>query len=212
MRQSRLRVFAGPNGSGKSTLFTSFSEKYDAGYFLNADNIEKELATNGCLNLSEFKLDLKQEDLLNFLNTDTSLSLITKAKSEGLSIDIKLKDNTIVDVGSGTHSYEGALVSAFIRHHLLKNKTDFCFETVMSHPSKVEEIREARKCGYKTYLYFVCTDSPEVNVSRVENRVAKGGHYVAAAKIESRYYLTLRNLINAIESSNKCYLFDNSQD
>ena len=60
MFTSRLRVFAGPNGSGKSTLFESFSKKYNAGIFLNADLLEKELATNGFIDVSEFNLNLTQ--------------------------------------------------------------------------------------------------------------------------------------------------------
>ena len=60
MYQARLRIFAGPNGSGKSTLYDSFSKKYNAGVFLNADLIEKELANNGFIDLSEFNLNLTQ--------------------------------------------------------------------------------------------------------------------------------------------------------
>lgn len=52
----RLRIFAGPNGSGKSTLFESFSKRYNAGIFLNADVIEKELSTNGFIDLNELGL------------------------------------------------------------------------------------------------------------------------------------------------------------
>jgi len=118
----------------------------------------------------------------------------------------------IVDGDKETHSYEGALISAFLRHHLQESRIDFCFETVMSHPSKIEEIKEAKQKGYKTYLYFICIDDPEVNVSRVENRVSKGGHNVALEKISSRYYNTLSNLLPMIENVDKCYLFDNSSE
>mgnify|MGYP003612053472 CR=1 FL=1 len=52
MSQTRLRIFTGPNGSGKSTLFDSFSKKYNSGVFLNADLIEKELASNRFIDLS----------------------------------------------------------------------------------------------------------------------------------------------------------------
>jgi len=95
---------------------------------------------------------------------------------------------------------------------LQNKKVDFCFETVMSHPSKIDEFIEAKNSGYKTYLYFICTDDPEVNISRVENRVQKGGHDVAKDKIVSRYYDTLKNLLPAIVHIDKCYLFDNSED
>lgn len=40
-KNKRLRVFAGPNGSGKSTLFEEFKKKYDPGFFINADELEK---------------------------------------------------------------------------------------------------------------------------------------------------------------------------
>lgn len=212
MSQARLRIFAGPNGSGKSTLFDSFSKKYNSGVFLNADLIEKELANNGYIDLSEFNLNLTQNDLNKFLTTERAISLLKKSLEDNHKMDFSLKENVIVDAQKETHSYEGALISAFLRHHLQESKIDFCFETVMSHPSKIEEIREAKQKGYKTYLYFICIDDPEVNVSRVENRVIKGGHNVSPEKISSRYFNTLNNLMPMIENVDKCYLFDNSSE
>ncbi|MEA5259171.1 zeta toxin family protein [Arcicella aquatica] len=212
MSKPRLRVFAGPNGSGKSTLFDSFSKKYTTGPFLNADLIEKELATKGYVDLHDYDLSLTQADLDDFFKTERAKSLIEKSSKDKRPIDITIKENVIVDIQKETHSYEGALISAFLRHHVQKQKIDFCFETVMSHPSKIQEIVEAKQNGYKTYLYFICIDDPEVNISRVENRVVKGGHGVDSDKIQSRYYNTLNNLINAIENTDKCYLFDNSEE
>jgi len=187
MSKNRLRIFAGPNGSGKSTLFDDFSKEYYAGVFLNADLIEKELSTKGYIDLSDFKLKLNQNDLNEFLQTERAKTLIKKSIDDNHKIDIILKENIIVDKLKKTHSYEGALISSFLRHHLLEKKIDFCFETVMSHSSKIEEIKEAKQKGYITYLYFICIDDPEVNISRVENRVKKGGHHVAEEKITSRY-------------------------
>ncbi|MBL7881197.1 MAG: zeta toxin family protein [Chryseobacterium gambrini] len=210
MSQKRLRIFAGPNGSGKTTLFEALAESYDTGIFLNADYIEKELSTKGFIDVEKYGLTLTEDDLRKFLDSERAKSLIAKSLADHHQIDISIKENIIVDGEKETHSYEGALISAFIRHHLQKEGLDFCFETVMSHPSKIDEIIEAKKNGYKIYFYFICIDDPEVNVSRVENRVEKGGHDVSADKIESRYYNTLKNLISAIEESDKCYLFDNS--
>lgn len=212
MSAARLRIFAGPNGSGKSTLFESFSQKYNTELFLNADFIEKELATKGYLDLNEFNLHLKQKDLTAFLRTKRAASLIKKSVDDKKEIYFSIRENILVDEKKETHSYEGALISSFLRYHLIQNKISFCFETVMSHLSKVEEVFDAKNNGYKTYLYFICIDDPEVNVSRVENRVTKGGHNVAHRKITSRYYNSLENLIKMIEVVDKCYLFDNSSD
>ena len=210
MPQQRLRIFAGPNGSGKTTLFEALAENYDTGIFLNADYIEVELSTKGFIDLNRYGLSLTNDDFQNFLQTDRVKSLVTKSVADHHPIDITIKENVIVDIEKDKHHYEGALISAFIRFHLQQQHIDFCFETVMSHPSKIDELIEARENGYKVYLYFICIDDPEVNISRVENRVEKGGHDVPPEKISSRYYNTLSNLISAIEQADKCYLFDNS--
>lgn len=47
----RLRVFGGPNGSGKSTLFASIAEQFNVGYFINADEIENQIASTGLSNM-----------------------------------------------------------------------------------------------------------------------------------------------------------------
>jgi predicted ABC-type ATPase len=41
----------------------------------------------------------------------------------------------------------------------------------MSHPSKLDFIKKAKNLGYKTYLYFVSLENPEMNVDRVDARV-----------------------------------------
>ena len=101
-------------------------------------------------------------------------------------------------------------MAAFVRWLLYKNRVSFSFETVMSHPSKIKELKKAKEKGYQVYLYFVCTDDAEINVNRVANRIEKGGHPVDVDKIRSRYGKTLNNLYAAIKMSNKVYLFDNS--
>ena len=82
----------------------------------------------------------------------------------------------------------------------------------MSHHSKLEEIQVACENGYSTYFYFVCLDDPTLNISRVNNRVAKGGHAVPIQKIVDRYRRVLDLLLPALSICNKCYLFDNSSD
>ena len=68
---------------------------------------------------------------------------------------------------------------------LLKVRQTFTFETVMSHPGKVALLQQAQQAGYRTYLYYVATDDPEINVSRVANRVALKGHDVLIAELSA---------------------------
>ncbi len=209
-KNKRLRVFAGPNGSGKSTLFDEFKKKYDPGYFINADELEKLLKTKGLIDLNDIGVKAEHKDLEQFSKTKTAKSLLAKSAAEGHVIDIIIRDNFIVDRAKDTHSYEASFTASFIRWLLYKKDKSFSFETVMKHPSKVKELKEAQQKGYKTYLYFVCIDDPELNVSRVDDRVKKGGHPVAPEKIRARYPETLKNLYPAILNSNRAFLFDNS--
>lgn len=96
------------------------------------------------------------------------------------------------------------------RYEFLEQKKDFVFETVFSSEEKLEFIRKAKAEGYFIRFFFVCTDSPEINVSRVAKRYLEGGHEVPISKIISRYYKSLNNAAEAIRIVDRAYLYDNS--
>jgi predicted ABC-type ATPase len=96
------------------------------------------------------------------------------------------------------------------RDRCLSNRISFSFETVMSHPSKVDVMIRAVEAGYDVTVYFVCTSDPEINVRRVENRVSMGGHDVPRERIVARYWRTLDLLCHAALVARRTVLFDNS--
>lgn len=96
-----------------------------------------------------------------------------------------------------------------IRIFLMSLGKSFTFETVMSHESKTEILESAQAQGYRTYLYYIATEDPEINVSRVAYRVSQQGHDVPREKIISRYERSLDLLLRAIRATDRAYLFDN---
>ena len=208
----RVRIFAGPNGSGKSSLFEAFQNDHKeiTGYFVNADLLEKKLFDSSLIDLKSIGLVASQADLEAFKKLPNSQSLINKATADGHTIDIHVKENCIVDNSNDSHSYEGSFIASFIRHLLIEQNKSFSFETVMSHPSKLDDIKEMVQLGYQPYLYFVCIDKPEVNISRISNRVSHGGHDVPDNKVIERYYRTLKLLPLLLPYCYRAYLFDNS--
>jgi predicted ABC-type ATPase len=54
------------------------------------------------------------------------------------------------------------------------------------------------------------TNDPMINVSRVETRVASGGHDVDKDKIISRYYKSLANIKQLIELCDILHVYDNT--
>jgi predicted ABC-type ATPase len=87
---------------------------------------------------------------------------------------------------------------------------DFGFETVFSHGSNVAFLRALKELRYEIHLYFFCTEDPEINVARVRNRVAQGGHDVNEADVRERYHRSLGFLALSLRDVDRVVLFDNS--
>ncbi|GAB6012335.1 zeta toxin family protein [Viscerimonas tarda] len=77
---------------------------------------------------------------------------------------------------------------------LLQNKKDFAIETTLATKSYVRFIREAQEQGYFVTLLYFWLNSPDLAVSRVEDRVRSGGHNVPEEVIRRRYKSGIRNL------------------
>ena len=103
-----------------------------------------------------------------------------------------------------------AVLADFIRRRWIATRESFTFETVMSGTDKMEFLREAREAGYRAYLYFICTNSSSINIERVKNRKAQGGHSVPRDKIEMRYERLAVTAPQAIALCDRAYLLDNS--
>ncbi len=199
-------MFAGPNGSGKSTIKEQIPSNL-IGTYVNADEIEKTVKASGLLDLDAFGVCATSDELHAFF---AGHSLILKFELQDQALRIEL-DNQSVDFRAiEMSSYYASVIADFIRHKLLENKTSFTFETVMSSSDKVDFLRLAQAKGYRTYLYFVATESPDININRVANRVGDGGHNVPQEKIIKRYYRSLELLPEAIAASNRAFIFDNS--
>ena len=209
--QPKIRIFAGPNGSGKTTLYNSIKPIYfSTKLFVNADNLEENFKKNNFINLSDFDINCNQ---LEFGEFCLGSGLYAKAIFDCESWNLTVKENVIVKDEYNNieyNSYHFAIIADFIRYKLIKEKRSFSFETVFSHPSKLELIEFAHQNNYKVYLYFIGTETPIMNLERVKDRVMKGGHSVSEDKIEKRYFLTMNLLIEMLKLADETYLWDNS--
>lgn len=61
-------------------------------------------------------------------------------------------------------------------------------------------------------MYYVSTVDPMINIARVKYRVSMGGHTVPEQKIIERYYRSMDLLMQAVDASDRSYLFDNSSN
>lgn len=205
-----MRVFAGPNGSGKTTIFKGIlaENKVQLGVYVNADEIEQILEQANTLSFSNFQLQVTDEQLKNFFRSSTFSPV--KRNELGLWQKVDAVDNKFTTTAA-IDSYLAADLAEFIRQQLLANDLSFTYETVMSHAGKIDFFHEALQKGYRVYLYYIATEDPEINISRVCVRVAQDGHAVAPEVVRNRYYKSLSNLKAAVKQTSRAYIFDNSQ-
>lgn len=204
----RLRMFAGPNGSGKTTIKTGLERTANwFGTYINPDDIEKHIRETGRLSLAEFDLSIEIERLRQHFS---SSSLLRERGSFLVAEDWSIESDAICFPSDRMDSYVASVLSDFMRRTALAESKSFSFETVMSSPDKVEFLKEAQARGFRTYLYFVATEDPLINIERVRYRVEEGGHDVPRDKIISRYRRSIDLLREAIRHANRGFLFDTS--
>jgi predicted ABC-type ATPase len=203
-----MRMFAGPNGSGKSTL-KSYLHPALLGVYLNPDDIEREIGRQGFLDFSAYAVATTADEALKFF---TGSDFLREAGFGEAAGRLEFQENRLRFGRVEVNSYFASVAADYLRQKLLAQKASFTFETVMSHEGKVGLLAQAQAAGYRTYLYFVATDDPAINISRVRNRVKLSGHAVPEERIAPRYYRSLDLLMPAIRHTNRAYIFDNSTD
>ncbi|WP_045217392.1 zeta toxin family protein [Desulfonatronovibrio magnus] len=202
----RLRMFAGPNGSGKSTLKSVIRPEL-LGVYINPDEIELAIRSHDFLDLKMFGVATTESEILAFFNDSV---LLDKANLLDEAAYLRFSDDKLSFFDVVVNSYFASVAADFLRRKLLERGTSFTFETVMSSADKVDFLKKAQQRGFRTYLYYIATDDPIINISRIRNRVRLGGHSVPDDKVTSRYYRSLDLLPEAIRYTNRAYIFDNS--
>lgn len=206
---SRLRMLAGPNGSGKSTLAAQLSSDYAVNLyrFLNADLLFAEVVQS---HRTACPFSIDNAELVQFV-TRSTYPREYKRPFESGEIYIDGEDYLHFSA-NGINSYSVAIVADFFKEQYLKHRISFSFETVFSHPAKIDILRRAQAAGFKTYMYFVATENPVINVNRIKERVALGGHDVPEEKTRSRYLRCMEQVRYALPYLNRAYFFDNSTE
>ena len=105
---------------------------------------------------------------------------------------------------------KAACLAAEMREECLAKGHSLILETVMSAPDKVSFVQRAKQNGYFIRLFFIGTNSPQINAARIAGRIMIGGHDVPIPKIISRYYKSIVNCETLVSTVDRLYVYDNS--
>jgi len=95
------------------------------------------------------------------------------------------------------------------RERLLKQRVSFITETVFSHESKLDLLRNAQRLGYLVTLHAVMIPE-DLAVARVADRALAGGHLVPEDKIRGRYGRLWALIAQARMIADQTQFYDNS--
>jgi hypothetical protein len=177
--------------------------QFPLGYCLNPDDIDRELALVGRFYLGGWGWLVEDAQLQAFVKSHALYPRLTG------SIPRIDRSCLIADLPF-ERSYFTTIFCDFVRGRWMQSNESFLFETVFSGRDKLELMREGLKLGYRTYLYYICTEDVSINKNRIEIRVKRGGHSVEPARVDQRYKRSLALLPDAIRGSSRAYVFDNS--
>lgn len=99
-----------------------------------------------------------------------------------------------------------------IMEQAIENRQSVIYETVFSHPSKLDLVKKAIENGYNVKAIYIKTNNYNINISRVKKRASQGGHDVPEEKIISRYPRVLSNVKILEGIVDDFTVFDNSKE
>ncbi|MEX1039165.1 MAG: hypothetical protein WDZ51_00945 [Pirellulaceae bacterium] len=206
----RLRMFAGPNGSGKTTIKVGLNRPSAwFGNYINPDDIEGDFRNHGGFPAHKLDVEIDIQKIRDFFFESPFLQ---KLGLNDVANSIQLISGRIAFSEIEVNSYHASVLCDYLRQRCVENSQSFSFETVMSAWDKVDLLRQAQQSGFRTYLYYVATEDPAINISRVKFRVTEGGHDVPESKIVARYHRSLGLLPEAIRHTNRAFFFDTSEE
>lgn len=107
------------------------------------------------------------------------------------------------------HAYDAMAIAVETRSALIARGDAFIAESVFSHESKLDLIREARDAGYIVAMHVLLVPE-EVAVNRVARRVRAGGHSVPEEKIRARYRRLWPLVCDGVTLAHSATVWDNS--
>jgi predicted ABC-type ATPase len=94
-----------------------------------------------------------------------------------------------------------------------KKRVSFSFETTLSGRGYIALLRQLKGEGYEVHIFFLWVNTVDLAISRVQERVSRGGHDVPEAVVRRRFDRSMRNFLAHYRPlADSWILFDNSAE
>jgi predicted ABC-type ATPase len=89
-------------------------------------------------------------------------------------------------------------------------RVDFAVETTLAGHGKLKLLVQAKKLGYAIHLVFIALNTPELCITRVRNRSARGGVFVPDREVRRPFSRSIVNAREAMKLADLAEFYDNS--
>ena len=94
----------------------------------------------------------------------------------------------------------------------IKKGESIIYETEFIDNIDRQILKQAKKKGYNIIYINIGTESPDINIRRVEKRIAEGGPDVDRDTIRQSYNKSMACVKSMLKESDQAYILDNSVD
>lgn len=136
----------------------------------------------------------------------SSLSGVLSAESSDLGIII---DTDKITAEYGGDKIKGGKIAIKRIDECLSKSVNFTQETTLSGVKTLKTIQSARELDYFIRLYYIGVNSSDESISRIANRVRKGGHNIPSEDVERRFNKRFEDLAKVLPYCNEVRFFDN---
>lgn len=121
---------------------------------------------------------------------------------------------TIIDTDSITarnngDKIRGGRIAVKLLSDSLDNGINITQETTLSGAKTRKTVQLAKEKGYSIHLYYVGISSAEDSISRIANRVRKGGHDIPAEDVQRRFNKRFEDLAKILPYCDEAHFYDN---
>lgn len=136
----------------------------------------------------------------------SSLTGVLRTEIDNLG---KIIDVDKITASCGGNAIEGGKKALALIDNCLEKEVCFTQETTLSGKKTLNTIKRAIDKDYYIRLYYVGLDTLDESLTRIENRVKKGGHNIDSDTVANRFEKRFDDLIAVLPYCNEATFYDN---
>lgn len=112
----------------------------------------------------------------------------------------QLNAGSYQNIPPAARNASGQQLQQFINSHI-EARRSFAFENALRTGAGFEQIRRAKRMGFRVLMDYIAAGPVEEHIRRVMNRAALGGHSASERRLREIYENSMKHLVTAFEEN-----------